>query len=1617
MKEKPEIEITAKDPDGTGANKAKSGIKSVVVVETPNGGKAERTELYKNNLKTDVQDTQAGNAVLYEYKDSYTVKNDGVVSIAVEVTDLSGNVTKTFVTADGSTDAKDELLFQVDTIDPEFTVTTSGPTEAFGKWKNQDYMLNINKTGSSVSNEVDYYYQLADSNTVEKAKFDDKNWTKINGTSFKTSKLYAEDENFLHKTLIVKAVSGSGRETIQWQDANDAETYEIKIQKAVKLYQKSNSIETGWRTWEAPKSQEDQTQQKIYSVTESMEKDNAITWSNTAKTVEVTAPYEYVTGGYTGYTPNITTHIQIADVQNKLTLNQETVLYDVKVTRKSTGEDAGKGMTDTAKVDGVEDESATYDTATGKITFPLTQDGKYEIRVYVSDEAGNTTESGSAKCIDTAKYFVDTTAPTNYKVKVNDSILYRAWASTIGKWFFSNKTTKMDISYNADISKIQSVQYLAVPLDGNTRKDALKALEDTLTNQTSGKNNAEQPTATAKESLLKFANKLADDAEIGDNLTQKWTTVENPGDTAASFNVNSDFTGTYFIYLEDKAGNYVLFGTDGFSIEDNAPQTCAVTNVSGYKTDETAQDTNDVENLTDKTDKERAEKIYKSASYTFQVADAESGIDHVVVTLHDASVGTNGTDTTFTFYRTKQNGWEGDGDSIAEWSTDYAAASAELLLRKADDADEMIEGAGATYEGTIRCLQTGRYTVKSVEAYDRAGNVKTVTPEKNGTVTVDNAKPNLVVAAKNFTSGQWTNKNVTFKLSSSEKTLTDLTYWYTVDGSEVAYPVSSIQNGQKYQTTEGETSVTNTRSWGTVSAGTDQYGNTYALTDKVTLKNFIIDEVAPAVEVKVTDGESNEAGGETWYRTDPTIEVSATDSHAGLYELKYEIKKVQNDAGEEVSEVVTPTDASQIYSTDQKIETERKSLTKVLSSTEFANGVYEITASATDNAGNEITSGTYTVRIDREIPLLALEKKDLKNNLSDYVEEIWTAGPVNLIPSLKNKVISGVTYYYRKADNKAYSWKDGEADLDGWTVVPTDESGNPVLKLEDNQKQAYEFAAITGSGKVTTVLENSGKIYITNSKNEAGNYTTMTLAGTQVSDSSKVYNFGTDEWSADDIKVEASFTKDELPYGGVRQYLYQTSEDGKNWGESWTSLAEESSQTEPIESASTQTNVMNGYDLTQYIRFKALSQTGVEIISDAKLLHVDKKDPTPAKVFVGETEITTDTVDTYFTADKAVVTVEPDNGSLISAKYAATKNNEEPDGAAWKNLETGNTVPLTNGINYIWIKTYDAVGNFVNNLYIIKTEVDKPELKTVSMTDKSGSILESDTWTNDIVNVSLEGKSSAGAEITGYEYRTSTDLNSWSEWKSITKNKNGYSGSMEGQKGKLTIPGNETAGTYYQFRVQTASGSYSTDDNAEQKQQLVKIDTTQPTISDNYSIQYEEPNVLQRVINFVAGKTYFGTKIKVTVTAKDTTSTVANSGIASMAYMLSSENGTKDTKYQETVITKNGNSATATIEVDPNTYKGNVTITVKAEDIAGNTSGDKQFGNLFGNPDTVNAPIIIAKSGTENYTDSKWTGENIVYTWTNDDTISSGVQKQLILILKHRRHRMRQHRDLFLENG
>jgi hypothetical protein len=93
-------------------------------------------------------------------------------------------------------------------------------------------------------------------------------------------------------------------------------------------------------------------------------------------------------------------------------------------------------------------------------------------------------------------------------------------------------------------------------------------------------------------------------------------------------------------------------------------------------------------------------------------------------------------------------------------------------------------------------------------------------------------------------------------------------------------------------------------------------------------------------------------------------------------------------------------------------------------------------------------------------------------------------------------------------------------------------------------------------------------------------------------------------------------------------------------------------------------------------------------------------------------------------------------------------------------------------------------------------------------------------------------------------------------------------------------PATETAGTSYYFRSVSASGKTSASSTAH----VVKIDRTQPVVSNEIKYQYYLQGTLDNILYILTGGMFFGTKIRVTVSANDTGT--VSSGVNKIRYML-----------------------------------------------------------------------------------------------------------------------------------
>ena len=435
-------------------------------------------------------------------------------------------------------------------------------------------------------------------------------------------------------------------------------------------------------------------------------------------------------------------------------------------------------------------------------TIPITVDGYYRLRLWMSDEAGNEWEldSDAIKWINVSDYLMDATAPAISGITRNDvTQMQRIAAGVLSRLTFGGMYMffrDADATYtvqsgepdNGSIGAIsglaRNAEYLRVPV--NTTAE-LRALQE---------------------------HGIAAELLSGKN----WTSF-----TGDRFTVNEgdqgEFRGIYLVRYVDNAGHTTVYTTDGYIVDLNEPseQTVAFTGITGY-----ADAGNPVNGaallLTTGGDLTRDEsaygKWYEGVRVEFTAMDAQSGIHHVELTLvdennsplgvFDENTGERGAQYVMNFYP-QDAAWAEEGEA-------YPGNGTLIPV----DMDGYAEGKlfdgyyTGVFTGSAFITEPGRYGIK-LTAYDNAGYEIAVTDEQlihvdkaprfyvnkttTGTHSDDNAN-----TTDNFREGavnkKWTNGDVTLDLVELTHTFAPVTYWFSVDGGSIQAPDAGQCDGR-----------------------------------------------------------------------------------------------------------------------------------------------------------------------------------------------------------------------------------------------------------------------------------------------------------------------------------------------------------------------------------------------------------------------------------------------------------------------------------------------------------------------------------------------------------------------------------------------------------------------------------------------------------------------------------------------------------------------------------------------------------------------------------------------------------------------------------------------------
>ena len=261
-----------------------------------------------------------------------------------------------------------------------------------------------------------------------------------------------------------------------------------------------------------------------------------------------------------------------------------------------------------------------------------------------------------------------------------------------------------------------------------------------------------------------------------------------------------------------------------------------------------------------------------------------------------------------------------NGIEITDWTNQDVK-----MIGTCSDASGCVN---ATVE-TSKSVREGEGFVGSVspgKVIDRAGN-ETLCPSKQ--VKIDKIKPTCAVYKKSGTIGEngWYRSNVKVAFSSGTKDNGIASYQSGIE----TYEMSTVQSSgyqEKQETEQGDTRLT---TWyGRVR---DKAGNV----SEICQTSMSVDTKAPSCELKVTNGTKGE---NNWYKSSPTLSLSYNDNTGG--------------SGVKENYGLTPTST---VSYNQGTTTK---ITDTTGKTYYGH--------VKDEAGNETTCASHTVKIDRTPP-------------------------------------------------------------------------------------------------------------------------------------------------------------------------------------------------------------------------------------------------------------------------------------------------------------------------------------------------------------------------------------------------------------------------------------------------------------------------------------------------------------------------------------------------------------------------------------------------------------------------------------------------------------------------
>ncbi|WP_282940368.1 S-layer homology domain-containing protein [Paenibacillus sp. RC67] len=246
------------------------------------------------------------------------------------------------------------------------------------------------------------------------------------------------------------------------------------------------------------------------------------------------------------------------------------------------------------------------------------------------------------------------------------------------------------------------------------------------------------------------------------------------------------------------------------------------------------------------------------------------------------------------------------------------------------------------YTAPVSITADGTYQVV-VKAVDKLGN----TAQQNYTVKVDTTKPTLSVklisGGSDYTSGTWSKKSVTMDASST-----------TDSGSGLSLRQYSLNGGVSWTDYNNPLNISADGSYDVQFRATDHAGNTSQQS-----LNVKIDQTAPSLGALVKTNVGAPYVSDTWATESVTLELQPSDATSGIASVQYSLDN--GTIWNSYSNPVTVTD-----------------------------GVYNVKARATDNAGNE-SLASWIIKVDTVAPELDVT---MEVDSQAYPSDTWVNKPV-----------------------------------------------------------------------------------------------------------------------------------------------------------------------------------------------------------------------------------------------------------------------------------------------------------------------------------------------------------------------------------------------------------------------------------------------------------------------------------------------------------------------------------------------------------------------------------------------------------------------------------------------